>query len=382
MAVGTFRNITVTEKAGGLYQARARVKTRSGEIKQMARTRATREAAINDLHAVLQAEATKAVRSKFTEASKFAQVSKRYLELLDRDDELSSTTKHMYRHHVEKVLDPNLGKLRLDEITVGVLEDLFDDLANHYAPASLRNMRAPLSHILKMAVRYQAISTNPLTDVSRIKGKSAKARALVPAEVKLLLEKAEADKVARDYDLPDFIRFMLNTGCRIGEALALRWENVDMANSLIEVKHNIVNLGPIEVRDGKTEAARRKIYMTPELFEVMFRRSLDADSNGRQWPVFASAKGTYRSPANVRRALRRLYGLIPELEWITQPTHVFRKTVATRMSADPAVSDQAVADFLGHEDISTTQKSYIDRSRPSRSAAAALQGITPAVSSS
>lgn len=378
MAVGTFRNITVKEKAGGLYQARARVKTRSGEVKQMARTRPTREQAVNDLHAALQDEATRATRSRFSRATLFEAVATRYLEGVERDPDTSTTTVHMYRHHVDRTLVPNLGKLRLEEVTVGVIEDLFDELANRYAPATLRNIRAPLSGILKMAVRLEAIPTNPMTNVSRIKGKSARARALSEKQIELLLKKAEEDKVARAYDLPDFIRFMLNTGCRIGEALALRWENVDLKNSLIDIRHNIVNLGPIEVHDGKTEAARRKLYMTPELFEVLFRRSLDADVSGPEHPVFASSNGTYRSPANVRRALRRLYALVPELEWVTQPTHVFRKTVATRMGADPAVSDQDVADFLGHEDISTTQKSYIDRSRPSRGAAAALQGITPA----
>lgn len=375
MDLGTFRNITVTKKPNGLFQARGRIRLKTGALKHMARTAGTEQEARNILFRALQDELGKVKTSRLDGDTLFEVVAERYLERIRRSK--SEATHYMYRHHMDRCLLPNLGKLALSEITVLLLEDLFGELAESYAPASLRNIRAPLSGALGDAVRLESIPDNPVKKMQRISGGTARAQALTDDQIDTLLRVARKDTVAAAYDLPDFITFMLNTGCRVGEALALEWRNVDMMDSLLHIRHNLINIGKIEVRDGKTAAARRSFYMSDELFEVMLRRSTDRDLSSTS-PVFASATGGYRSPHNVRRALRRLYQL-PEIkaqfEWVKQPTHVFRKTVATRMRTS-GVSDLEIADFLGHEDVSTTQKSYIDRTLPSRAAAAALNGIT------
>lgn len=379
MALGTFRNITVTKKPDGLFQARGRIRLRTGVISHMARTATNEDAARNLLFAALQAKLAEVEESEYDGRTTFAEMAEKYLALAEEEGWASSTV-YMYRHHLKETLIPELGGLAVNEITVVMLENMFKRLrtkkGKKYKPASLRNIRAPLSGVMGEAVRIGAIASNPVSAMRDIRGRADRAEALSDVQIELLLSWAKEDKLSHDHDLPDFIAFMLNTGCRIGEALALRWTNVDMAASQIHIRENIINLGKIEVRPGKTAAAVRTIYMSDGLFGIMFRRRQDLDLPDDA-PVFASATGGFRSPHNMRRALRRLYAAHPaELGWIKQPTHVFRKTVATRMAGDSSVSDQQLADFLGHEDISTTQKSYIQRNKPSRTAAAALNGIT------
>ena len=53
-------------------------------------------------------------------------------------------------------------------------------------------------------------------------------RALTADERADLLAKIDADERAVSRDLPDLFRFLMATGCRIGEALAVRWCDVNL----------------------------------------------------------------------------------------------------------------------------------------------------------
>jgi len=65
-------------------------------------------------------------------------------------------------------------------------------------------------------------------DLSRIHTRQRKAtRSLTLAECRAWLAQLDADGDARDKDLPDLCRFMIGTGVRVGEALAVAWPEVD-----------------------------------------------------------------------------------------------------------------------------------------------------------
>jgi len=59
-------------------------------------------------------------------------------------------------------------------------------------------------------------------------------------------------------------------------------------------------------------------------------------------------------------------------DWVT--SHVFRKTVATRLD-EAGLSARQIADHLGHNRPSLTQDVYMGRGLPSPAAAAALQRL-------
>ena len=62
---------------------------------------------------------------------------------------------------------------------------------------------------------------NPVRDVEALESPSVEARALTDVECKAWLAILDGSEFARRVDLPDLVRFLLGTGCRIGEALAL-----------------------------------------------------------------------------------------------------------------------------------------------------------------
>jgi integrase len=52
----------------------------------------------------------------------------------------------------------------------------------------------------------------------------------------------DGSELARQADLPELVRFLLGTGCRIGEALALTWPNVDLERHLINIDTTLIRV--------------------------------------------------------------------------------------------------------------------------------------------
>lgn len=79
-----------------------------------------------------------------------------------------------------------------------------------------------ISGVMSLAVRYGAIVANPVREIERIEAKPKRQpRALTVEERVQLLKQLQEDERARQRDLPDLVFFMLATGVRIGEALAV-----------------------------------------------------------------------------------------------------------------------------------------------------------------
>src|SRR6185312_280792 len=95
-----------------------------------------------------------------------------------------------------------------------------------------------VSLILRVAVQHEAIADNPVRHLDPIEAGSRKPRALTVKERRRFLawikgssedkDEARAQASARRRDLPDVVTFMLGTGVRIGEALGVRWCDVDL----------------------------------------------------------------------------------------------------------------------------------------------------------
>ena len=100
---------------------------------------------------------------------------------------------------------------------------------DHAGAPTAKTCRAILSGTMKLAVRYGAISVNPVREVDAIE---ATAQEPTPSPHRRRShpppKSLAADERAVQADLPDLVTFMLGTGVRIGEALAVLWSQVDL----------------------------------------------------------------------------------------------------------------------------------------------------------
>jgi integrase len=173
----------------------------------------------------------------------------------------------------------------------------------------------------------------------------------------------DAHPYARRKDLPDLVRFLLGTGVRIGEALAVRWDDVDLDRATVTISQTVVRVPGqgLLAKKPKTRAGVRVLRLPGWLVDVLAARSTGRDGSE---PVFPDALGGYRDRNNVERDFRTVREGT-EFEWVVP--HTYRKTVATVMDAQ-GLSARTIADQLGHSRISMTQDVYMGRPhrRPGR----------------
>ena len=169
----------------------------------------------------------------------------------------------------------------------------------------------------------------------------------------------------------DLFDLLLATGCRIGEACALRWQDIDLDAGTLTVAGTMVFLKRSGwERQGfpKTVAGQRTIHLPPFALAMLRRRQIEV-AHGRDAPVFASRAGTFIQPDNMRRSLRSSLQRQADLKWVSP--HVFRKTVATVLSGQGLVTEAAAQ--LGHADENITKKFYIQKPSTAPDVSHALQ---------
>src|SRR5690606_4155824 len=282
------------------------------------------------------------------------------------------------RSVVNSHIRAGLGELRLFEADAPRLDAFLVGMRQRHGVAVTKTARSVLNGVMGLAVRHRAIKTNPMRDVGRISGRRAqtrKARAMTRAERDDWLAKMEADELAVIRDLPDLTRWMLATGCRIGEALAVTFDEIDIDAGTVKIERQIVRVtgrGLLRV-PTKSAAGERTLTLPRWAVDMIVRRGESLGWTGPLFPIPEQrlggqrwSGGVWRDPSNTSRDLR-LARERAGYEWVT--SHVFRKTVATVM-AEAGFTAREIADQLGQAKISMTQDVYLGRDAVSHGAVA------------
>jgi integrase len=350
------------------WVATCRVRDADGRRRTVQRRGPSKRAATQALLAAV-AERPGFGRQELTADSSLNEVADRWLQVVQDQVEASDrapNTVRVYRSTLDNHIRPALGELRIREVTVTRCDDFLRALRTRHQVSLVRTTRTVLNGVLGYAVRRELIRANPMRDVSRITGQATKQpRALTELERTRWLQAMEDDPVAVRHDLPDLTRFLLATGCRIGEALALDWSAVDLDAKTVSIDWTIVRLergGGLVRTPTKTLAGRRTLPLPGWAVDMLAQRP----ERGRV--VFPDSKGGWRDPSNTSRSLREARERAG-FGWVT--SHVFRKSVATTLH-DSGLSPREIADQLGHANLRTLEV-YIGRRAPGRAAAAALE---------
>ena len=282
----------------------------------------------------------------------------------------SPNTARLYRHYLDRHILPGIGALRLSEATVPRVDEFITAVRNRSGTAAAKACRSALSSMLGLAARRGAIPSNPVRDIGRLPGlrRSVKARSLTLAECRRWIAQLEANPVAVRRDLPDLTRWLLATGVRIGEAIAVDWSSIDLDRATVEIDYKVMQVkgqGLLRVRRTKSDAGHRTLPLPVFAVRMLERRMAASGGTG---PLFPDSRGGWRDPNNLSRELREARGS-GEFSWVT--SHVFRKTCATLLD-EGELSARQIADQLGHAKVSMTQDNYLGRRLTSRRTAETL----------
>ncbi|MET9268085.1 helix-turn-helix domain-containing protein [Kribbella sp. NPDC003557] len=230
-----------------------------------------------------------------------------------KDGKRSPSSLDNYQGAIKNHIRPALGELRIGEATTPRIDTVVAHIKQRAGAARAKTCRSILSGMMKLAVRYGAITVNPVREIETIEAQPKNPpRALTSDEVTLLRRSLAADGRAVEADLPDLTTFMLCTGVRIGEALAVHWHQVDLEAGTAEITHTIVRVkGQGLLRKGTKSRAGERLLHLPNWALAVLRARHAAGIRARHatgirldGPVFPDTHGGYRDPSNTRRALR------------------------------------------------------------------------------
>ncbi|RZT87573.1 site-specific recombinase XerD [Pseudonocardia sediminis] len=369
LPAGSHGNIR-TKKIGTTWVAATYVRDGDGRRREIRREAKSKSAAGLKLQAALENRAGFST-SAIDRNAKLELVATAWLEHCARQVEagdMAPNTARLYTSIWNSHVKEAVGQLRVHEATVPRLDAFIVSMRTHQGPALTKTARTVLNGILGYAVRHGAMTANPMREVSRISGGTKREpRAMTAKERREWLFAIDRDEKAIDEDVPDLTRWMLSTGVRMGECLAIRFEDVNLLEREVTISHGITRVkgrgllrGPV-----KTRSSVRTIGLTDSLVTMVEER-LVLYGEG---PLFPNTKGGHRDPSNTSRCIREARERAG-IDWVT--SHVFRKTVATVMD-QANVTTRVVSDQLGHSRISMTQDVYMARRAPASEALRALE---------
>ena len=158
-------------------------------------------------------------------------------------------------------------------------------------------------------------------------------------------------------------RLMLGTGLRRGEALALRWSDVDLNGGALRVRGSLGRTSAgLSVDAPKTEKSRRFVTLPRSAVEVLrgqrVRQAEERLRAGIAWTdcglVFTTESGTPLEPRNVLRRFQTVAGRLG-LEGVG--LHTLRHSAASFLLA-AGTHTKVVQEHLGHSSYAITADIY------------------------
>jgi integrase len=280
-----------------------------------------------------------------------------WLKTKERDGTRASTIAS-YRWLVNKHIAPGIGKVRLDRLSPADVRTLVTaKLESSLSTASVAHMLRVLRVALNDAARLDLVTRNVASAVRMPKAEPFEANALTVEDARALVA------ATSNHRLNALWMLALVHGLRKGELLGLCWQDIDLANGTLWVRHSrqTVN-GEVLMVPPKTRSSHAALPLPPSLVAILKRHRTRQQGErlkmGERWPgtdfVFTSATGTPIDPRNLHRQwvdLREDAGLTG------LRLHDLRHSCASVLVALGVHPRQAM-EWLRHSQISMTMNVY------------------------
>ena len=312
--------------------------------------------------------------------------------------DLRATTRANYTYMYNHFVRDTFGKRVIGEIKYSDVVFFYQHLLNERGLQinTLDTVHTILHPVFQMAVRDNIIRGNPtdgvMKQIKKTPGKNKGVRhALTEAQQKAFVKYIETNP--EFYHWMPFMKFLLGTGCRIGEAIGIRWEDVDFEKRTISINHSLVyysreykehSVCSFGVSLPKTEAGIRVIPMMDSVKDALQMELEDQKEygfnetviDGMSGFVFMNRFGNVHNPQAVNRALRRITDSYNSEEEVNaakahrEPLllphfscHHLRHTFCSRL-CENETNLKVIQTIMGHAGIETTMDIYAEVNGP------------------
>ena len=272
---------------------------------------------------------------------------------------------------------PYIGDICIDSLSADDIQAMVNELKVRYSFSTVKKAYECINACLKYAVKRRDIAYNVAESVTiptNTERSNSDIHFFSEDEIRLILQESVRcyKNGSRVYRMGEIFVFLLNTGLRIGEALALEVRNIDFENQLLTVRSNIVYVKDrtdsgkkyrcIKQPSTKTKSGSRIVPLNDEAVRALI--SLRGINGGVPY-VFATKNGKRIHPRNIDRTFR---GILQRCGIRCTGVHSLRHTFASRLFAK-GIDVKTVSELLGHSDVGITYDTYIHLIQEQRAAA-------------
>lgn len=272
---------------------------------------------------------------------------------------LREKTYQSYKSLIRLYINPQLGDLIISQMTPINIQNMINGMIDKGLSArTIRYAFSVLRSALGQAVKWQMIYRNPTEYVDLPKSVKREMKVLSTSEVKSFLAVATE---SRHYVL---FSLLITTGLRPGEALGLKWNDIDFINGKLRVQRALVRNGMSwALLEPKTAKSRRTIPIPPSvLLSLREHRTKQAEellsSHGfiKHDFVFSAYDG---EPLNEANIVKRHFKPLLKKAGLDSTLRLYdlRHTCATLLLS-AGEHPKIVSERLGHSSITMTLDVY------------------------
>lgn len=275
----------------------------------------------------------------------FKDYTREWLRLY-KDGKVKANTTATYLKNLNKHLYPAFGEMPLSQITTPLVQEFLNE-RQALSEKTLKMLLALLGQIMKSALEDELIVKDP----------TASRRIIIPSKKK---EKRQAISLERYKQILDslpllepmgrrYIALLMLSGMRRGEALGMKWEDIDTSEELIHIRRGVTHpqRNQPNIEDlPKTKNGVREIHLDSLLVEYLQPLGTSGFIIGGEKPITMT---TYNN-------MWRRMGKTIDLTDITP--HILRHSYLT-YAAGETPDLKTLQALAGHSTIQMTMDHYV-----------------------
>lgn len=296
----------------------------------------------------------------------------KWMETVKRPSLKAASFDRLERTYLTQIKDSRVGRCQLGNITSMDVQGLINEKSRTLSYSSLKKIYELLNGCFEYAVICREMDFNPVRAVQMPKkenlNKKEKQMGVFSKEELTRIENVAAITYQSGevrYRHTWFFLLLANTGLRAGDAIALRWDNIDLDKGFIHVKQNA---SVVKCRDGKenkyqvvittvkTKTGNRIVPCNEKALQALralqdYQKSHHIHSDY----VDCNDKGELLSQQTLPKILK---AILKAADVPYRSVHSFRHTFATNL-IQAGVDVKVVSQLLGHSSVKITYDTYV-----------------------
>ena len=272
-------------------------------------------------------------------------------EYIEKYKNVKESSKIIYKNNYDaNIRNAFLGEKNISKITVLDIQNFINSLETYNRKkVSLRLLKElfdkahKCGYLKKNVVELAEIKLKKPVDPNKKLNDDAK-KVYTAEELKNIFKLLKTKNRMKYYFI---CKLALYTGCRVGEILALTWDDVKYNEGVIYITKQI-NQVTKNISDPKSPSSIRKVIIIEPLKKLLDElKDYYNPVNNQEYLVPDAPK------ANISSIISQLFNRLK----INGNIHMFRHTFTSLLKANN-IDDKCVQSLLGHESLSTTQDIY------------------------